>query len=84
MEVGVSNFELCHPFVKEDFDKYGIGFEDDEDEEDEEHLSIEIDKQEAVILELRKVMKEFKAIMNDTSNKNLKQEFLAESHNYGG
>jgi len=33
--------------VQEGFDKYGEGFEDDEDEEDEKHLSIEIVKQEA-------------------------------------
>jgi len=75
MDVGVSNFELSHRFVKEAFDKYGIGFEDDK--EDKEHLSIEIDKQEADILELRKAMAEFKAIMNDTWNNNFKQEVLA-------
>jgi len=84
MEVGVSKSELCHPFVQEGFDKYGEGFEDDEDEEDEEHLSIEIAKQEAEIMELRKAMEEFKAIFNDTSNKILKQEVPAEPHNYGG
>jgi len=27
MEVGVSKFKLCHPFVKEGFHKYGQGFE---------------------------------------------------------
>ena len=84
MEVGVSKSELCHPFVQEGFDKYGEGFEDDEDEENEEHLSIEIAKQEAEIMELRKAMEEFKAIMNNTSNKILKEELPAEPHNYGG
>jgi len=69
--------------VQEGFDKYGEGFEDDEDEEDEEHLSIEIAKQEAEIMELQKAMEEFKAIMNNTSNKILKEELPAEPHNYG-
>ena len=35
LEIGVSKSELCHPFVQKGFDKYGEGFEDDEDEEDE-------------------------------------------------
>jgi len=72
MDVGVSNFELSHPFVKEAFDKYGTRFQDDE--EDEEHLSIELDKQEVEILELRKAMTYFKAIMNDMWNNDFKQQ----------
>jgi len=83
MEFGVSKFELCHPFVKEGFDKYGTRFEDDEDDEDEEHLSIKIDKQEAEILDLRKAMKEFKSIMKYMSKKNFKQECLTKPHHYG-
>jgi len=70
MDVGVSNFEFSHPFVKEAFDKYGTRFMDEK--EDEEHLSIEIDKQEVEILELWKAMIDFKAIMNDTWNNNFK------------
>jgi len=84
MEVGVSKSKLCHPFMQEGFDKYGEGFEDDEDEEDEENLSIEIAKQEVEIMELRKAMEDFKAIINDTSKKILKQDVPVEPHNYGG
>ena len=34
-------------------------------------------------MELRKAMEEFKAIMNNISNKILKEELPAEPHNYG-
>jgi len=71
MDVGVSNFVLSHPFMNENFEKYGTRFE--ESEEDEEHLRIEVDKLEAENLELRKAMAEFKAIMTDTRNNNFKQ-----------
>ena len=56
----------------------------EDDEEDEEHLIIEIDKHEAKILEQRKAMAKFKAIMNDTWYYNFKQEVLVEQYEYGG
>jgi len=54
IDVGVSKSKLSQPFVKEAFQKYGTGSE--EDEQEEEQLRHAVKQHEVEIMELQKSM----------------------------